>query len=538
MRPPAPRPEAGASAGRVGDPLPRQAGSRPNRNARSQHLYITGGLPALIRHLENLTLPSGAAFRVEPWQRRFLGGAFRDGVRRAALTCGRSNGKSTFAGAIAAAAAPGGPLYKPGGEVLIVSAGLRQAEIVFRAALGFLGELGSEWSVRRSTQSLSAWHRPSEFRLLGLPCRPRTAHGYHPSLIVSDEPAQWEPSLADDMFDILSTSMAKVEGARMVMIGTWPGIPDNPFRMELERPRPDTYTQIHRARTERLTLANLRAANPAMRSRPALARTLRADMEAAKGGDPTAFKSYVLNLGDFYGRRSELVPREQWEAIRDPEAPAPKGDYLLGIDLGGSRAWSAAAAFHLKQRLLSSFALVGSEPSIEIRAEAECARVEEYQLALDRGELLQVPGRVPKAEHLLEEARRRWGEPLAVISDRFRRGELLDGMDATDWGHIPGQWRGMGAVDGAQDANEFQIAVANKAFRVRPNYALDHCVVFSQTRQSAGGLPVIIKSGRGRDDMGLASVLAVAAAARWLRADALAADSSLEVIQPGAAYAY
>ena len=70
------------------------------------------------RYIEGLTLTqgryAGQLFKLLPWQRRFLRGAFKPGVMDAALSCGRGQGKTTFCAAIAAATVDvGGPLVAP-----------------------------------------------------------------------------------------------------------------------------------------------------------------------------------------------------------------------------------------------------------------------------------------------------------------------------------------------------------------------------------------------------------------------------------------
>ena len=44
---------------------------------------------------------AGSKFRLFPWQKRFLSGAFADGVDESGLCIARGNGKSTFCAAIA-----------------------------------------------------------------------------------------------------------------------------------------------------------------------------------------------------------------------------------------------------------------------------------------------------------------------------------------------------------------------------------------------------------------------------------------------------
>ena len=79
--------------------------------------------PYIENWLERLTVTqgprAGERFELLPWQRRFLRGAFRSGVQRSAVTCGRGNGKSGLVAALATLYL-GGPLAKPRGEVVVL----------------------------------------------------------------------------------------------------------------------------------------------------------------------------------------------------------------------------------------------------------------------------------------------------------------------------------------------------------------------------------------------------------------------------------
>ena len=64
-----------------------------------------------ILYLGGLTVTQGRRagdpLTVLPWQRRFITGAFAEGVQSAALSVGRGNGKSTILSGIAAATLDG-----------------------------------------------------------------------------------------------------------------------------------------------------------------------------------------------------------------------------------------------------------------------------------------------------------------------------------------------------------------------------------------------------------------------------------------------
>ena len=94
----------------------------------------------LAAYIETLRLCQGRyadqPFRLLPWQRRFLAGAFGQ-PDDAAVSLARGGGKTTFAAAIATAAL-NGPLVEPMAESVIVAASFEQALIPFRHVLAFM----------------------------------------------------------------------------------------------------------------------------------------------------------------------------------------------------------------------------------------------------------------------------------------------------------------------------------------------------------------------------------------------------------------
>ena len=96
----------------------------------------------LERYIEGLVIPqgrfAGQPFRLFPWQRRFLKGAFQPGIADAALSVGRGGGKTTFVAALACAAVDG-PLAEPNAESLIIASSFDQGLICWRHVLRLLG---------------------------------------------------------------------------------------------------------------------------------------------------------------------------------------------------------------------------------------------------------------------------------------------------------------------------------------------------------------------------------------------------------------
>ena len=108
------------------------------------------------------------------------------------------------------------------------------------------------------------------------------------------------------------------------------------------------------------------------------------------------------------------------------DVPPPDGRPIVGIDLGGGRAWSAAVALWANGRL-EALAVAPGIPSIEAQERRDRVPRSTYQRLVDARLLNVASGlRVPPVTQLLDAVRTAWGPPDHVIADRFRLPELLD----------------------------------------------------------------------------------------------------------------
>ena len=141
-----------------------------------------GANPMLVPSGDN----AGEPWTVAPWQRRLLAAIVKPGMQVIAATCGRGNGKTAVAALIARAYLPGGPLYEPGAEVLVVSASHPQARLVIDDLEAWRED---GWLVANSPQIARVKAGGAQVRAVA--ANPRTLHGARPSVIVADELTQW-----------------------------------------------------------------------------------------------------------------------------------------------------------------------------------------------------------------------------------------------------------------------------------------------------------------------------------------------------------
>ena len=164
--------------------------------------------------------------------------------------------------------------------------------------------------------------------------------------------------------------------------------------------------------------------NPVAAINPHLRRTLEREHKAALESDRSArtFRMYRLNLPGDTVDTQPLITTAEWERVCTRPVPECEGRPVIGIDLGGSRSWSAAAAVWPSGRI-EVFAIAPGVPSLaeqeredQVPEGAYAELVRSGGLAVDGGQ------NVPSIERLLA---RVWNwNPSAIICDNYRAPEL------------------------------------------------------------------------------------------------------------------
>ena len=478
----------------------------------------------LIEYLSGLVLSGGdhdgEAFEVLNWEKRLIRGAFST-PGDFAMSLARGNGKSAVVAGLACAVAdPDGPLHGTRAEVDCVASSFSQGRIIFEDCLSFLraknGLDRKGWRVQDSANSALIEHRESGARIRCLGSDPKRAHGLRPSLVLADEPAQWEPAKAGPMIAALRTSLGKVHSSRLIALGTRPLGETHWFAKMLKGERSLSY--YARPDDPPFHLKTIRRANPSFDHLPSLRETLKREAEEARG-DPAmlaAWRALRLNQGTSDVLRAELLSAGTWERIEgDHEADGP---YCLGIDLGGGGetcAMSAAVAYWPLTARLEALAFLPGVPGLAQRGLSDgVGRL--YLDMAQRGELLTTPGRTVPEGALLAEIERRWGHPASIAADRWREAELRQALDDARFPACTFSARGMGFHDGGEDVRLFRRACL--AGRVAPlpsllmRSAMSEAVVLADpagneklSKGSEGARRV-----RAKDDAVAAAILAVA----------------------------
>ena len=482
-------------------------------------------ISSLIASLESAPVGDGdllgSPFQCLPYQRRFIRGAFRPRVLRAGLSLARGGGKTGLASALALdSIRPAGVLHRDGGETIVIASAFAQARLTFEAVRTSLELLGEDGAYRiRDQQNLAdIQHRRTKARLRVAGADNRRAHGWRANLIIGDEPSQSGPR-GELLAAAIRTALGKRAGARAIFIGTRPASDSHFFARLLAEDDPSVYAQVHAAKPDDapFTMKALRRANPALDQGLPAIETLRAEMRLAKR-DPAelaTWRSLRLNQGTSEVESQMLIDALVWRAAETDPLPPREGPMSLGVDLGGTAAFSAAAAFWPRSGRLEGFVSCGTEPALPERALADgVAGV--YEAMRDAGELVQIGGRVVPVGPFLVEAVRRYGCPNAIAADRWRAGELADGAREAGLNLPEPTWRGQGWRNGAQDVRLFRGAVLEGKVSAPVSLAMRAAFSEAKTITDSASNEKLAKAGegqhrrRGRDDLAAAIVLGVA----------------------------
>ena len=485
----------------------------------------------LITYLETLKVSegrlAGQTMTVMPWQRRFVRGAFADGVGEAALSIGRGNGKSTLCAGIAAAAVDG-PLVEPRGQCLVVAASYMQGVIIARHIQNFLADSleadkrlpspDRRWRVWDSAQSFSITdrHTGASVRVLG--SDPRKAHGLAPTLSLLDEPSQWGNE-SERMLAALRTAAGKQARSLMILLGTRPASDSHWFEMMLNGGA--DYSQIHAAGSEDATGQRRTwiKANPSLSIMPDLERAIRRESKLAKQDESVmaSFRALRLNQGIADTAQSTLLDASTWRDIEGEIASA--GPCYWGLDLGTNASMSAVTAYWPESGRLESVSAFPTEPDLRTRGLQDGVDTL-YVQGWKRAELIMTGGLAVDVTELIEEARSRFGTPRAIACDRWREAELRDTLRAVGLRRVAVDLRGQGFMDGAADVRAFRRACLEGRVKPVKSLILSSAIAQARVVTDASGNQKLSKNSEGgrklraRDDAAAAAILGVSLAER------------------------
>ena len=365
------------------------------------------------------------------FQRQFIHEATRPHIDTAVLCLPRANGKSWLAGQLVVRVlTPDDDLFVKGSESVLCAASIEQARIVFRFARTQLEPLGGYRFLDSSTRC-AITHKATNTRLRVVGSNGKTAMGLvNCPVAICDEPGAWEVNGGQLMHDAIQTAQGKPGSPlRAIYIGTlapakagwWPelvaGGSNGSTYVQSLQGDPKTWDQW----------PTIRKANPLTAISPAFRKKLIEERNAARRDSrlKARFMSYRLNVPS--ADESEvLLTVDDWQLMLKRDVPPRSGRPIVGIDLGGGRAWSAAVACWQSGRI-EAIAMAPGIPSLADQEKRDYVPAGLYQKLVETGALQIADGlRVPPVAQLVQAIREAWGLPASIVCDRFRLPELAD----------------------------------------------------------------------------------------------------------------
>ena len=371
--------------------------------------------------------------QLRAFQKRFIKGALAPGVDVAGLSIPRGNGKSWLAAhLLRRCLTPGDDLYVPGSEYLLCAASIEQARLVYRFIRAELEPVGG-YSFIDSATRIGITHRASNTRLRVLSSNGKTAMGIvNCPLLVADEPGSWEVVGGKLMFDAIVTALGKPNSPmRTVFIGTLaPAMGGWWHDLIADGSGPTTYVQALQGETEKWDKwSEIRRCNPLTAISGDFRKRLKVERDAARVDSTlkARFLSYRLNRPS--GDESEvLLTVTDWERVTAREVPEREGRPIVGVDLGGGRAWSAAVAVWGNGRV-EALAVAPGIPDLDEQERRDRVPAGTYAKLYDMGQLEVAEGlRVQPPSAMWDLIRSAWGKPQVIVLDRFRLAEFEDAV--------------------------------------------------------------------------------------------------------------
>ena len=481
----------------------------------------------------------GRPFHIFPWEKKFLAGVFGQEFSQgdAALTLARGAGKTSFIAAIGESTLTG-PLIEEHAETVIVAPSLGQARITFNHIKRYAGEALEDkrtWRVWDNAQMSLIEHKRTGQIVRCLGSEPKRLHGLAPHLIIVDEPAQFPTNQAEEAHSVLRTAMGKIEGSRMIALGTRPLEGQEHFFNDMLTEA--DYVQIHACHKGRDPLfrrSSWEKACPSLRyGMPSLLAEIKAEAKRAKKNPALlpAFKALRLNLGTAPVARNHLIEPDLWRTCEAAEL-GRVGGYVLGLDLGDGSSQNAACGYWPSDGSLEVLAAFPDKPDLGTRGLRDGVG-QLYQKCEREGTLFTTPGLAVDIGGLLNRVLAEWGRPAVIVADRYREKDLRQALQAVGFPWSTLVIRGMGFFHGSEDVRAFRRAALESKIKARPTLLLRSALAEAVTVSDPAGNEKLAKGVEGgrrkraRDDIAAAAVLAIAEGIRRgpLEAPATAQDA-------------
>ena len=456
---------------------------------------------------------------LRPFQREFVRRALSPKIDTAVLSIPRGNGKTWLAAhLLTRAMTPGDDLHVPGSEYLLCAASIEQARACFRFVRAVLEPTGHYTFLDASTR-IGITDKRDNTRLRVLSSNGKTSMGIVGCpLLVADEPGSWEVNGGQLMADAIQTAQGKPGSPmRVVFIGTLaPAMGGWWHDLVKSGSRGSTYVQMLRGDPNKWDdWKEIRRVNPLTVIDAGFRKKLRQELADAQADTRLKARllSFRLNLPTA-DESTTLLTVDDWQRVIDRPVAPRDGQPVVAYDLGQNRAWSAAVAIWSTGRI-EALAVAPGIPTPEAQEKRDRVPAGVYRALHHFGALSVADGlRVPPVKLVTDAVMQRWGQPLFMVGDRFREGELRDAepdtqLDArvTRWSEASADIRALRrmALDGplSCETDSQQLLTASLAVAMVVN-------------DTSGNVRLVKKgtNNTSRDDVAAALILAAGAVDR------------------------
>ncbi len=445
-----------------------------------------------------------------------------DGPSTIGYSLPRSNGKTIEAAKIALYYVAG-PGHVPGFDVVVAAPTLRQAAIPWRDVVDAYKKIVPNWKAQgvkiRDYPQLKIVEFPWGSNLTAVAGIGGALHGLRFKCAIIDEPANFPNTRGQRVFNALKTGLGKTPDSKLIVCGTRPA--DDPGHWFEELLSDSGLSWYADKNADPLDPATWDKANPSLHlpGFEGLLPAIKEEAEKAKksAGAMASFRCLRLNQGNSEILEDLLCTSDEWIRFGETDDLPPRaGPLVVGIDLGGGRSMSAAAAYWRDTGRLETVGYYGDIPDL-LRREERDGQITVYSAMKRRGELLLNRGRTTPPAVLLADVVERYGHPETVIADRFKKPEMEDAAAALG---LQVTYRGLGFRDSAPDIREFQAALLEHQIRSAPSLLMRTALAGTLLVRDPAANPKIIKrvrEGSSRNDAAVAAVLAIGEGSRRRR---------------------
>lgn len=483
---------------------------------------------AAIRFVESLKVPegplAGRRIKLAEYQKRFIRGAYGEGISIGVFSAGRGSAKTMIGAALALGTLIGKIEPQPRREIAVAAKVRDQSLICFRYIEGLAASLPVK--VRKQLTFVKAPRLEVRFDGDGgghsirvLASDAKNALGLSCVLVVEDERGAWNEK-GDGLEAALLGSLGKRNGRALIFSTSAPTDSHALSRM-LDSPAEGMFCQEHKAPDNCVPddIEAIKAANPgAVEGIGASLEWLQAAARRAmqRGGSAlAAYRLYHLNIRCSDENRAVLIDAARWQACEVDTLPERAGPVICGLDLGGSASMSAWCNFWPATGRLEAWGAFGSSPSLVDRGRQD--GVGDRYSEMHRRDELMVCGQnvVDVSAFIAAMVKKLDGiAPAALVADRFRASELQEALSKTSV-RCPVVFRGMGWKDGSEDVERFRAFVFDGKVKTKASLLLRSAFGDAITVIDHAGNHKITKSkSLSRIDAACAATLAIAEGSR------------------------